>query len=163
MACPNGLYAEVLMIFCRRSFAHRLTAMLLAFAMPLCCCIVNGLTGGGCCSDNAAPAQVCMEDTQVPACCMSAESFSEQQTQDEYPAPCDKSSSCTCCLKVTGPVFEWTVPVDSIGTLMVDLTIESAPIATEATTVFARSSGFGEPPPPWQGIAAGCGHTILHC
>ena len=36
----------------RRGLAHRAIALLLAVAMPLCCCVVNSFAGnGGCCSE----------------------------------------------------------------------------------------------------------------
>lgn len=55
------------------------------------------------------------------------------------------------------------MPVDSIGTLIVDLALEVTATSVEATAVLAPPTGWNDPPHPWQRIAAGCGHTILHC
>ena len=139
--------------------------MALAFAMPLCCCVVNGLSGGGCCGDTAAAPQVCLNDVdvQVPSCCEPKSCCSEQATPVNGPAPCDNAGTCTCCIKVPGPVFEWTVPVDHIGTLIVDLSADVTAVTDDAMTSPIGPPGLDDPPPPWQRIAAGCGCTILHC
>lgn len=148
------------MTFRRRGFVHRLTAMVLAFAMPLCCCVVNGLTGSNCCSGKVVEAA-------VPSCCAPSTCCQTQQASQAAPSDASErgetSGSCACCIKVPGPIYDWTVPVDSIGTLIVDLSTTIDASAMDATALLPSTYGLDASSPTWQRIAAGCGHTILHC
>ena len=142
----------------RRGLAHRAIALLLAVAMPLCCCVVNSFAGnGGCCSE--AVAQV----VDTPSCCQTPVCYS---SEDQVPAsPCQDTGTCSCCQKGPAPTFDWTVPIDTIGTPVLELPIDFASIDC-THTVLANPPGWNDLPPAhprWLQAAAERGIIIHNC
>ncbi|MDG2424194.1 MAG: hypothetical protein P8M22_09470 [Phycisphaerales bacterium] len=89
----------------RRGLFHRITALLLAVAMPLCCCMINSASGASCCD-----VEPIME---VASCCSS--SHCQAAPEDNPPADPCVGITCQCCLKAPSNAFDWTPPVDTIG------------------------------------------------
>ena len=148
----------------RRGLTHRLTALLLAAAMPVCCCFMNVVTGAGCCAK--AVAAVVETDTTsccaVQVCCIEGPQAS---TSDEVPAPDNAEETCTCCMKAPSPSFTWTLPVDSIGTPALELSLDTAELSVIATSIVdhAGHGPWSDPPPTWLRAAARRGIVILNC
>lgn len=145
----------------RRGLAHRAIALLLAVAMPLCCCAVNSFAGnGGCCASEVA------QVVNTPSCCQTATSCDAENRTSE--APCEDTGSCSCCLKGPAPTFDWTVPVDTIGTPVLMLPVDFASITT-AQHASANAAGWNNPPPTlpalprWLHAAAQRGIIIHNC
>ena len=142
----------------RRGLAHRAIALLLAVAMPLCCCAVNAFAGSsGCCS--AEVAQV----VDTPSCCQTATSCATENQTPE--AACENTGSCSCCLKGPAPTFDWTVPVDTIGMPALMLPVDFASI-DGVLNALANTPGWGDAPPPlprWLHAAAQRGIIIHNC
>ncbi len=90
----------------RHGVAHQCILLLLAVAMPMCCCVMNGLAVAGGDSDTAI------------TCCCSADAC-ETDTRSTLPA---ESSGCkTCsCVKAPATFDDWTPPSDDIGTALPD-------------------------------------------
>ncbi len=81
--------------------------LVLAFTMPLCCCIVNTATGA-----TDACSSITGQEEQMASCCQKIEkSCCSQQDTEEEPDCC----GCSCAIKGTIFVRDWTPPVDLIG------------------------------------------------
>jgi hypothetical protein len=86
-------------------------------------------------------------------------------TLQEAPPPGDTTEACTCCMKAPGPIFTWTLPVDSIGTPVLDLSIDTSLLGDQLTATIdtARHGPWSYPPPSWLRAAAHRGIIILNC
>ena len=79
-------------------------ALVLAFTMPFCCCVVNAVAG---------EPDSCCEKIEVVSCCETTAS-----TQD---SPCNQKEEkkscegCSCCIKGLVLDSDWSVPNDLFG------------------------------------------------
>ncbi|MCH2134464.1 MAG: hypothetical protein MK116_12020 [Phycisphaerales bacterium] len=138
----------------RRGLLHRLTAMILVVAMPLCCCIMNAAAGVSCCT----PAEVVTE--VAPSCCSGSACHAEVDTEaTPEPTPCG-DSDCLCCLKAPSTTFDWTPPVDTIGTPMPPCTPITVSITDRVDTTPNRC-GWADPPPRPDDPENLRGHVVL--
>lgn len=93
----------------RHSIFTNMIAMVLAFTMPLCCCIVNTASGA-----TDACSSVSVQDEQDSSCCNKVViSCCSQQDNEEEPEP--YCGDCGCTIKGTIFVQDWTPPVDLFG------------------------------------------------
>ncbi len=81
-------------------------ALILAFSMPLCCCVVNTASGA---------TYACNSITEQPDlfCCQKIEKSCCPQDNEDEPEP--YCGDCGCTIKGTIFVQDWTPPVDIIG------------------------------------------------
>ena len=88
----------------KRGILIRTIALVLACAMPLCCCVLNAVTGelnSGC------------SEIETASCCLAVVSNHESPDQDKGEQESCDGYSC----RIKGLVLDsnWTVPVDLIG------------------------------------------------
>ena len=83
-------------------------AIMLAFAMPICCCFATAFAGGtsSCCTASESTT-VCSQQT-VDWLDDLLGPLEEQEEQDS----CDGMS---CCIKMCSPTQDWVPPLDTIG------------------------------------------------
>ena len=79
-------------------------ALVLAFTMPFCCCVVNAVAG---------KPDSCCEKIEVVSCCETAASTqSSPCDQEEEKKSCE---GCSCCIKGLVLDSNWSVPNDLFG------------------------------------------------
>lgn len=126
----------------RHAHIHRCIVLLLAAAMPLCCCTLRGF---------AADAG---ESSQTMSCCVPQSCCASSDTTGEpSPEPCDACGS-SCCIKVIGTLLDWTPPVDEIGTVGVDACADSVHACTTDHVITHTVHPPGDPPGPLSDSAA---------
>jgi hypothetical protein len=86
-----------------------MVAMVLAFTMSICCCVIKTATGStdSCCTVEIAETELC--DQQISSCCQK-KPVPEEDSENE---PCCEECSCT----TVGIILtqNWTPPIDLIG------------------------------------------------
>jgi len=82
-------------------------ALVLAFSMPLCCCVVNTASGATDACDS-----ITGQKEQVQSCCQKIEKTCCPQQENEEESDC---ADCGCTIKGTILVQDWSPPVDAIG------------------------------------------------
>ncbi|MDG1838697.1 MAG: hypothetical protein P8I91_07845 [Phycisphaerales bacterium] len=86
--------------------AHQCILLLLAVAMPMCCCVMNGFAVAGGDSDATI------------TCCCSADAC---ETDARSTLPAESSGCNTCsCVKTPATFDNWTPPSDDIGIALPD-------------------------------------------
>ena len=91
----------------------RCIALLLAFTMPFCCCIVGAIAG-----DSDA---CCMTLNVKPCCKAQSVDWLEEYLEDVAPEQEEPSDSCkgmSCCIKGFTLVDSWSPPCDTFGTVI---------------------------------------------
>ena len=91
----------VMKMYKRHGFFTNMIAMVLALTMPLCCCVVNTVSG-----TTVACSSFSVQEDQTPSCC-------SQQGNEEEPEP--YCGDCGCTIKGTIFVQDWAPPVDLFG------------------------------------------------
>lgn len=88
----------------------RTIALILAFTMPFCCCIVGAISGDG--------DACCMTVNVKPCCNAQPVDWLEEYLADVAPEQEEPSDSCkgmSCCIKGFTLSDNWTPPCDTIG------------------------------------------------
>lgn len=122
---------------------HTAAALLVALAMPLCCCNVRGLAALH--SGDADAAE--RADDCCGGCCSQGDDGAPGTDDSGTPAPCPGGSGCgACCLKASHAVERWEVPVDLVGLALPPL-IPVLEAAAPASAPVHRPRPDPQPPP----------------
>ena len=126
----------------RKGLVHRMIALLLAMAMPLCCCMFG--SSGSCC----VPEPVVVE---VASCCSSTDC--QTATAENAPLdPCSGMTTCQCCLKAPAHAFDWHPPIDTIGTPILMAQVMKNQCSEETSGSVGLQ--FEDDPPPIADVAS---------
>ena len=135
----------------RQSLAQRFIALLTAAVMPLCCCVIDA--GASCCTSHDEPLVV-----EIASCCAGSQCQTADIEEPSEEAPCS-DTDCSCCLKAPASSFDWTPPVDTIGT---DLPPYMAGDLIDGyETSGGSQDAWNDPPPKSGGMDLLRGHVIL--
>jgi hypothetical protein len=129
---------------------QRFTALILALAMPMCCCVLNVAAGVSCCDPLPKIEQI--------SCCSGTTCQSEPVEVAPHELPCT-AKDCQCCLKATSIVQDWSPPVDTVGTTLMEL--DWTPGLNLLSSCNASTVHCHHPPPWPEDSGPVRGQTIL--
>ncbi len=131
----------------RHGLATRFIMLLLAAAMPLCCCVMRSMAEVPPSNDAPGALSCCA----TPATCENG----EQTPADDAPSGCNGY----CCIKAPVTVDDWTPPIDLIGEPS-DGLIEPALLTIESASVVTPRPNR-PPPGPWGCSAPAWRHATI--
>ena len=134
----------------QQGLAARCILLLLAAAMPLCCCAMKSMVPVG---DNTSPTSCCSQTSTVP--CSSTTTDTPASDEDD----CQQCS--LCCIKMTPSVETWTTPLDLTGTLLLDLHIAPSLLPIEGHLIALASPDTGPPPGTWNSLSPPLRRVII--
>ncbi len=116
----------------------RTIALLLAFTMPFCCCIVGAIAGDG--------DACCMTLNVKPCCKAQSVDWLEEYLEDVVPEQEEPSDSCkgmSCCIKGFTLSDNWSPPCDMFGKA-----IHFDCVYTKMVTQLSECNALQTRPPP---------------